>query len=53
MLFISELRDSPSEIVRNASLALLFHKNNEAEQIYTQNKHYYRAIRMHIDGYRW
>jgi intraflagellar transport protein 80 len=32
---------------------LLFHKNNEAEQIYTQNKFYYRAIRMHLDGYRW
>lgn len=53
MVFLSELRDSPSEIVRNASLSLLFHKNAEAEQIYTQNKFYYRAIRMHIDGYRW
>ena len=31
----------------------MFHKTNEAEQIYTQNKYYYRAIRMHIDGYRW
>ena len=47
------MRDNPSEIVRSASMALLFHKVNEAEQIYTQNKHYYRAIRMHIDGYRW
>lgn len=53
VIFISELRDNPSEIVRNASLALLYHKVNEAEQIYTQNKHYYQAIRMHIDGYRW
>jgi intraflagellar transport protein 80 len=53
VVFLSELRDSPSEIVRNASLALLFHKNSEAEQIYVQNKFYYRAIRMHIDGYRW
>ena len=53
MIFISELRDNPSEIVRNASLALLFHKVNEAEQIYAQNKYYYRAIKMHIDGYRW
>lgn len=53
MIFISELRDNPSEIVRNASLSLLFHKVNEAETIYTQNKYYYRAIKMHIDGYRW
>ena len=53
MIFISELRDNPSDIVRNASMALLFHKVNEAEAIYTQNKYYYRAIRMHIDGYRW
>jgi intraflagellar transport protein 80 len=53
VVFLSELRDSPSEIVRNATLALLFHKSAEAEQIYTQNKFYYRAIRMHIDGYRW
>ena len=34
-------------------MALLFHKTSEAEAIYVQNKHYYRAIRMHIDGYRW
>ena len=34
-------------------MALLFHKVNEAEAIYTQNKYYYRAIKMHIDGYRW
>jgi intraflagellar transport protein 80 len=27
VVFLSELRDGPSEIVRNASLALLFHKN--------------------------
>lgn len=53
VIFISELRDNPSEIVRNASMALLFHKVNEAETIYTQNKYYYRAIKMHIDGYRW
>ncbi len=53
VIFISELRDNPSEIVRNASMALLFHKVNEAEAIYTQNKYYYRAIKMHIDGYRW
>jgi len=50
VIFISELRDNPSDIVRNASMALLFHKINEAEAIYV---HYYRAIRMHIDGYRW
>ena len=43
----------PAEIVRNASLALLFHKIQEAEAIYTQNKYYYRAILMDLDGYRW
>ena len=34
-------------------MALLYHKQNEAEQIFVQNKYYYRAIKMHIDGYRW
>ena len=47
------MRDNQNEIVRNASLALMFHRFNEAEQIYVQNKYYYRAVRMHIDGYRW
>lgn len=51
--YICELRDSTSEIIKNAALALLFRRMNEAEQIYVQNKFYYRAIRMHIDGYRW
>ena len=50
---MSELRDHPNDIVKNASLALMFHRFNEAEQIYVQNKYYYRAVRMHIDGYRW
>lgn len=51
--YITEIRESSSEIIKNAALALLFRKQNEAEQIYTQNKFYYRAIKMHIDGYRW
>ena len=34
-------------------MALLFHRHAEAEQIYTQNKYYYRAVRMQIDAYRW
>ena len=34
-------------------MALLFHRQSEAEQIYIQNKFYYRAVKMHIDGYRW
>ena len=34
-------------------MALLFHRQAEAEQIYIQNKYYYRAVKMHIDAYRW
>ena len=51
--FISELRENPSEIVKNATMALLLNKQSEAEQIYVQNKFYYHAIEMHVNGYRW
>lgn len=34
-------------------MALFFHKNQEAEQIYLQNKLYYRAIKMNIKLYHW
>lgn len=39
--------------MKNAALALLYKKHNEAEQIYTQNKFYYRAIKMNINAYKW
>ena len=32
---------------------MFFHKNQQAEQIYIQNKLYYRAIKMNIKLYRW
>ena len=47
------MRELPSEVIKNAAMALLFHHQAEAEQIYIQNKFYYRAIKMHIDAYRW
>ena len=34
-------------------MALLLNKQSEAEQIYVQNKFYYHAIEMHVNGYRW
>lgn len=42
--FISEIRESASEIVKNATMALLLNRPNEAEQIYVQNKYYFLAI---------
>ena len=34
-------------------MALLLNKQNEAEQIYVQNKFYFQAIDMHLNAYRW
>jgi len=48
-----KIKDLPSEVSRNAALALFFHKTQEAEQIYLQNKLYYRAIKMNIKLYHW
>lgn len=34
-------------------MALLYNKHTEAENIYIQNKFYYRAIKMNINAYKW
>ncbi len=34
-------------------MALLYNKHTEAENIYIQNKFYYRAIKMNINSYKW
>jgi intraflagellar transport protein 80 len=34
-------------------MALLYKKHTEAENIYIQNKFYFRAIKMNINSYRW
>lgn len=34
-------------------MALLYKKHTEAQNIYIQNKFYFRAIKMNINAYRW
>ena len=34
-------------------MALLFKKHTEAENIYIQNKFYFRAIKININAYKW
>jgi hypothetical protein len=43
----------PSDISKNAALAIYFKKNQEAESIYIQAKLYYRAIKMNIKLYKF
>jgi intraflagellar transport protein 80 len=43
----------PSDISKNAALAIYFKKNSEAESIYIQAKLYYRAIKMNVKLYKW
>lgn len=40
-------------MLKNAAMALLYKKHTEAENIYIQNKFYFRAINMNINAYRW
>lgn len=51
--YIGEIREYSSEVLKNAAMALLFKKHNEAENIYIQNKYYFRAIKMNINAYKW
>ena len=39
--------------MKNAAIALFFRRNQEAEQIYIQNKLFYRAIKMNIKLFKW
>lgn len=51
--FVNYIKELPSEPSRNAALALYCKKVNEAEQILTQARLYYRAIKLNIKLYRW
>lgn len=34
-------------------MALLYNKQTQAQNIYIQNKYYFRAIKMNINSYKW
>ena len=51
--FINYVKMIPSEVGRNAELALFSKRHSEAEQILLQAKLYYRAIKMNIKLYKW
>ena len=51
--FLSEVQELPSQVLKNAAMALFFKRNQEAEQIYVQNKLFYRAIKMNVNLFRW
>eukprot|EP01016_Furgasonia_blochmanni_P034705 TRINITY_DN3774_c0_g2_i1.p1 TRINITY_DN3774_c0_g2~~TRINITY_DN3774_c0_g2_i1.p1 ORF type:complete len:779 (-),score=217.27 TRINITY_DN3774_c0_g2_i1:42-2378(-) len=51
--YINYVKELPSDISRNAALALYFHKNNEAENALIQAKLFYRAIKLNIKLFRW
>lgn len=42
----------PSDISKNAMLAIFFKKNTEAENIYISAKLFYRAIKLNIKLYK-
>lgn len=51
--YINYIKELPSDISRNAGLALYFHKQTEAEQMFVQAKLFYRAIKMNIKLFRY
>jgi len=51
--FIGHINNLPDEILKNAELALLCRKPEEAIQILLSNKRIYRAIKMYIRLHRW
>ncbi|CAD8115923.1 unnamed protein product [Paramecium primaurelia] len=53
VLFIQKIINVESEKAKSALLALFFKRPQEAENIYTQAKLYYRAIKMNIKLYKW
>jgi intraflagellar transport protein 80 len=51
--YINYVKELPSEVSRQAALALFFKRYQEAEQILVQSKLFYRAVKMNIKLYRW
>ena len=50
--YISKIIAMPSDISKNAMLAIFFKKNTEAENIYIAAKLFYRAIKLNIKLYK-
>jgi len=50
--YISKIIAMPSDISKNAMLAIFFKKNTEAENIYISAKLFYRAIKLNVKLYK-